>query len=424
MANVIKRFFWACSGATVSLLEKCETEHNKYVGIGATVLMTGILAGISAGYALYTVFWSVSWSVAFGVLWGLMIFNLDRFIILSIKKKEMDPSWDWVRKAKEKGIEILAVLPRVALAVLLAFVITKPLELKLFEKEIEIEIDTMKREEEEAVLNSLNSSVGQSQSAQIPTRIQALNSEITSLRNLIEAKRQQWDAAEREANCECYGTCGSGKPGVGINCKRERDEAEVLKKNYEEISKPDSEVSKQIEGKAKQIADLETLRTNLANDARQVRNQANGLAKRLSAFDRLTSRDKVYGAANLVIMLIFILLETAPILAKVFSSYGPYDKLVETMELQTSVSQMKEQLALVDGAINAQEASGKRRKAMSAMQDAMVKEVEAEVGKSREASAQVQAEWNQAKRELVRQAITTLRRDGGTSSNGGKKSDD
>jgi hypothetical protein len=418
MANLIKRFFWVSSGATISLLKQCETEHNKYVGIGATVMMTGILAGISAGYALYTVFWSVKWAFGFGLLWGLMIFNLDRFIILSIKKKEIDPAWKWQRRLKEKIIEVLAVLPRVALAVLLALVITKPLELKLFEKEVEIEMEAMKREGEERLQASLNSPSNQTQSAQLAVQIQNLNNEIVALRQQIKDKQEQWSKAEKEANCECYGNCGSGIPGVGINCKRERDEAELLKIDYIKINKEDSEVNKQIGSKLKQIEELETVRTKLANNARQTREEARGLATRLAAFDRLIERDKVYAGANLVIVLIFILLETAPILMKIFSSYGCYDKLFETAELRKSVGQMKEQIALVDEAIRSQESNEKSRKAMFAMQDDMLEEIRSEMENSREASEMVRAEWNLAKREFVRQAIATLLKHDDQSKNG------
>jgi hypothetical protein len=423
--NLIKKFFWICSGATVRLLEQCETEHNKYIGIGATVLMTGILAGISAGYALYTVFWSLKWSVIFGVLWGLMIFNLDRFIILSIKKKEIDPSLSWGQKAKEKGIEILALLPRLGLAVLLAFVITKPLELKLFEKEVEIEMEAMKREDEEKLQASLGSSTQAQQPAQpqqnarTALQIEALKNEVEALRQKIEEKRKQWDAAQKEANCECLGTCGSGHYGIGPNCKREREEADILQADYVAANSKDSEINKQINANLRQIDELEAVRERLADNARQKSDGARGLATRLSAFDRLTSRDKVYGGVNLAIMLIFILLETAPILAKLFSAYGPYDKLVETTELKMSVAQMKEQITMVDDVISTQETSNKHRKAMQAMHDSMLEEVTSETEISRESSAQVQAEWTQAKRELVRQAISTLRRHDGKSNGNG-----
>jgi hypothetical protein len=63
-----------------------------------------------------------------------MIFNLDRYIVLSMKS--FGKWWrDW-----------LVALPRIALAVLLALVISKPLEMKIFEKEIKAELVMMEQE--------------------------------------------------------------------------------------------------------------------------------------------------------------------------------------------------------------------------------------------------------------------------------------
>ncbi|HEY0175383.1 MAG TPA: DUF4407 domain-containing protein, partial [Pedobacter sp.] len=45
------RFFWFCSGVHQPTLENHPTEHNKYVGIGATIFFTGLFAALSGGYA-------------------------------------------------------------------------------------------------------------------------------------------------------------------------------------------------------------------------------------------------------------------------------------------------------------------------------------------------------------------------------------
>lgn len=68
----------------------------------------------------------------FGFLWGLMIFNLDRFIVSSMKKR--NNAWSEWKMA----------FPRLVFAVLLAIVITRPLEFKIFEKEINRKLDEKK----------------------------------------------------------------------------------------------------------------------------------------------------------------------------------------------------------------------------------------------------------------------------------------
>ena len=42
----ITRFFWFCSGAHIGTLKKYPIEHNKYVGIGATIFFTALFASL------------------------------------------------------------------------------------------------------------------------------------------------------------------------------------------------------------------------------------------------------------------------------------------------------------------------------------------------------------------------------------------
>ena len=87
----ITRFFWFCSGAHIDTLKKYPIEHNKYVGIGATIFFTAFFASLSGGYAMYFVFngdaFAVGFAILFGLLWGTAIFNMDRYIVSSINKE-------------------------------------------------------------------------------------------------------------------------------------------------------------------------------------------------------------------------------------------------------------------------------------------------------------------------------------------------
>jgi glycerol-3-phosphate acyltransferase PlsY len=126
--NAISRFFWFCSGVHQATLDKHPTEHNKYIGIGATIFFTGLFAALSGGYAMYFVFkggdGAIWFALFFGLLWGLAIFNMDRYIVSSIDKNASS------RK------QILQATPRILLAIMIGMVISRPLELKIFDKEI------------------------------------------------------------------------------------------------------------------------------------------------------------------------------------------------------------------------------------------------------------------------------------------------
>ena len=71
---------------------KKKTEHEKYAGFGATVLFTGIYSGLSGSYALYRVFAFYYISIPGGFLWFLIMFNLTRLFMLSIRNNEEDSS--------------------------------------------------------------------------------------------------------------------------------------------------------------------------------------------------------------------------------------------------------------------------------------------------------------------------------------------
>src|SRR6201994_2517011 len=124
----VTRFFWFCSGAHVDTLKKYPIEHNKYVGIGATIFFTALFASLSGGYAMYFVFsgnaFAVGFAILFGLLWGTAIFNMDRYIVSSINKQGSTNS------------QILQASPRILLAIMIGVVISRPIELKIFDKEI------------------------------------------------------------------------------------------------------------------------------------------------------------------------------------------------------------------------------------------------------------------------------------------------
>src|SRR6187399_2903448 len=124
----------AASGADLKILEQCPSERSKYAGIGATIFFTGLFAAMAAAYALFTVFDSYVISIILGIVWGLMIFNLDRYIVSSMRKE--------ARPYKE----LLTALPRIVLAVVISIVIAKPLELKIFAKEIGPELIIMEQQ--------------------------------------------------------------------------------------------------------------------------------------------------------------------------------------------------------------------------------------------------------------------------------------
>jgi hypothetical protein len=127
MFTATRNFLWRCAGANVEILEGLNVEHVKYASIGLTVLLTGVFATFSGGYAMYFVFSGSDYafvaSIIVGLVWGLSIFNLDRYLVSSISKQGI-----W----KDLGM----ATPRLLLAIVIGYIVATPLELRLFQKEI------------------------------------------------------------------------------------------------------------------------------------------------------------------------------------------------------------------------------------------------------------------------------------------------
>lgn len=305
--KTLQDFFLFCSGVDASILEKCPTDRNKYMGIGATVFFTGLLAFISSGYALYTVFESYWAAIAFGLVWGLMIFNLDRYIVMSMKS--YGKWWrDW-----------MVALPRLALAVLLALVISKPLEMKIFEKEIQAELVTMEQE----VFKQQEDRVKLRYQAQIDEQ----RAQIAALKAEIAEKTATRDALALQAVQEADGTGGSGLRNLGPIYRAKKADADLAQ----------AELGKTLAANQPLILEKEqairTLETSVgAEIAGLQRSRYNGMAARMEALGRLTSKSGAILIASLFITLLFIAIETAPIMVKLISYRSPYDYVLHEHE--------------------------------------------------------------------------------------------
>lgn len=300
-------FFWFCSGAETDLLKKCPTETAKYTGIGATIFFTGIFAFLSAAYALFTVFDKIWPAIAFGVVWGLMIFNLDRFIVSSM------------RKEGRIGRELLMVTPRLVLAVLISVVIARPLELKIFEKEIAPELVVMEQEkyaEQESLLRNRF----------IPYQ-DSLRAQIAFLKKEIAERTSARDDLLRIAREEADGTGGSRRRNPGPIYKLKKADADKSEEELALLSLRNQE----------KIASLEELLAgNTSTMNRELRvlekSRLDGPAARLEALDRITQNSEAIFWAHWFILLLFIAIETAPVFVKLISPRGPYDNLLRIAE--------------------------------------------------------------------------------------------
>ncbi len=310
--NWFQWFLLICSGGNIHILRKAPSEWNKFAGIGGIILFTAVFATLSAGYAMFTVFDNLWVSIGFALLWGLMIFNLDRYIVSSIKK-----TGTWWNQT-------LMAIPRLILAVFLGIIISKPLELKIFEKEVNKQLNTIIQRNKTQLQKEMNNRILQ-QSGPFETEKRQIQAQIADY-------QKSYDSAAVELEKEILGKQSgltSGKVGFGSNAKRKSELKEQRRldlENYQKSIAPRlSYLDKEI---SKVYGNIETER----NKTETFEDKFNGFAARLQALDELGKNSAIIGLAASFIMGLFICLEISPVLVKLISSVGPYDYLLEKTE--------------------------------------------------------------------------------------------
>lgn len=328
---MLQNFFILCSGADSSILKSCsEGEQNKYAGIGATVFFTAVMAFIASAYALYTVFDSLFAAIFFGLIWGLLIFNLDRFIVSTIKKRD------------SIGKELIQATPRIILAVIIAIVISKPLEMKIFEKEIN---QVLLEEKNEMTLANK-----QQLALQYAPTVEKLNGDIARLKGEIASKEAETNALYDTYISEAEGRAGTMLLGKGPVYAEKREKHDAALAELQQLKQANAT---KIAGIEAQIQTLNTEYAEVVKNSQPIIDGFDGLMARIHALDKLPWLPSFF------IFLLFLAIETSPIIAKLLAPKGEYDLKLEDAEsaIRTWVQQkvhQREQVLSTDTTLNEQ----------------------------------------------------------------------
>lgn len=294
---MLKKFFLICSGSDTEILESCTIgEQNKFVGVGATVFFTALMAFIAAGYALYTVFDNLAAAIFFGFVWGLLIFNLDRYIVSTIKKTGniMD--------------EIIQASPRILLAVIIAVVISKPLELKIFEKEINQVLLEQK--------NDFTLANKEQISLQYEPLTEDLKQQNQALQNEIDQKETEVNALYDTYIAEAEGREGTMLLGKGPVYKEKREKHDAMLAELQTLKETNRS---KIQANEARMAALDLEYNQQVESTQPIIDNFDGLMARVNALGELPWFPSFF------IFLLFLAIETSPVFAKLLSPRGEYD---------------------------------------------------------------------------------------------------
>lgn len=304
-------FLWWCAGAHQQLLRQFASEHSKYVGLGGVILATFVLAALSSGYAIYSVFGHWGWTVLFAFIWGLIIFNFDRFLVSTMRKYGV---------SNKK--QFWMAFPRIVLAMIIGLTIARPLELKIFEKEIAVKVkENMHKKilHNDSLLTKENSALMQTAMAERNRSIERKAGIENELNRLQQSYVQEAD-----------GTGGSLNRGIeNLTLLKMDAHTNAFNQFSPELIQLTNAIQQQDSILNTAKADMEEKRIQYEASI----NQNIGFLEKNKALSDLSDEENSVFWTSLFISLLIILIEIGPVLSKLIMPVGPYDIALAKEEL-------------------------------------------------------------------------------------------
>ena len=184
------RFLWFVAGADIEMLSLCPLDYKKYEAIGMSILMTSLVGFAAGSSAAWYFTEDALWTLVFGLFWSLLIFSIDRSLVVTLKK---DPY--------KKSYYVLPLVFRGFLAILVAGIMSIPLELLVFNGFIQNDIENYKSD---LLKQQHQDSFDAQQAAEYDSKSksldQLLKSESNKKDDIITAINDKRSERQREAN--------------------------------------------------------------------------------------------------------------------------------------------------------------------------------------------------------------------------------
>jgi hypothetical protein len=325
-SSPIMRFLWKCAGGDRYLLERATySDQIKYMCLGGIVFATGAMAGLAGGYAFYTIFSpkvanvldkaktvadnpnfipadisTVLMSIVFGIIWGLIIFNIDRFIVTSTGKG------DGTEKITKD--EFISAIPRIIMGIIIAITISKPIEIRMFQTEINVELYKLQKKEE-LKMKDATSKISSPE-------IERINKELKKIDDLDNELIKNEGIARKDLR-DCLMKLGGDCPKNTILY----NEAKKAREDYETQTKP-------------KIVEFENKKTELQGGKEKIEKVSQSVASGLDGLSkRIQLAHEVAGFwISLFITLLFMAIELTPIFFKLMLTKSTYDYLAENRD--------------------------------------------------------------------------------------------
>lgn len=371
----------------------------KYVGTGAGIVITGLIAGLSMWFALTTAL-GISAAVAapLAACWVLVIMSIDRWLVVSLERRE------------GRGVlgYLIAASPRIALAAVLGFVISVPITLRVFQKEIDFQLEQAQSTARAVYLRSpartkLESQIAADQervaslaaggtgtgTAQEPA-LMALGNQLAILNKKLGSDTVQETGFYNEWQCEAYGVplpngslcpVGNGPLAAAAESSYETYKAAVQIDN-ENIARMQGRINSAESGAAsaatKQLPAAEaTLKADqnklVSQDAQFDAQNANdnGLLARINGLDAAAAVSPGLQAGRWLLFLVFFLIDCLPALMAITHALNEPDDYEKAIAAAAGTREQIAKKSLDDLVLDADSLSRERARRRDATAKAL-----------------------------------------------------
>jgi hypothetical protein len=314
------KFLWWLSTAEKELLVDCVVDRNRFRIIGMTVLATWAFATLAWTYFFSTIITNAFLFVALGLFMGFVILTIDRALIKGITKFNKN--------------KFTPLLFRGLLALTIGTFMAQPALLFMFDKEIRLQVSLDNEKKKIQKHDELD--------ALYKSRREDITNQITQLKNELNEKYTDVSKARENYITESDGTGGTGRIGIKDIALAKKNEYEKLDKEYQGLSNSGQKKIGELN------ATLQSIDTTIKKEEEQFTAYFNnGFLTRIEALNNLIKNNAALQFRYYLLVIILLLIELMPVIAKTLLPSGTYDEKVRLREeMETEIARsniLKEQ---------------------------------------------------------------------------------
>lgn len=321
-ASSFTKFLWWLSAAEPELLEECVIDRNRYAITGMSVLCTWLFATLAWTFFFITVSHSYLLAILLGLFMGFIILCIDRALIKGITATNKNKLWP--------------LLFRGLLACTIGFFMAQPALLYLFDKEVHLQISLDNEQKKRLKAQQVDSLYASQKNNLLQQKGQ--------LQHQLDDKYKEVAAARDAFIAETDGTGGSGKVGLKDIAHAKQNEYQKLDEQYRQMQLLNQP---QITATDSSLAAMQSAKQKEQQAFEQLLND--GFLTRIEALEHLVQNNSAVEIRYYLLVILLMLIELMPVIAKSLLPVGTYDEKVrlrEKMERIIAENNYDKELAL------------------------------------------------------------------------------